>query len=262
MAKFLAFMSYRVFKVRRRLILKNLETAFGTEKSPEERDKIGELSTYNFILTALEFLAERNGRLGEKVEIVEGEEHLQDTVGKGEGVYILCIHMGSWEAMGGGLTRHGYRSHVIVKRVGSEKTDQFVKKLREKNGFFCIQRKNKGDAVKGILKTLKAGQVVGFVMDQARPGEPFLPFFDKPAKTNTSFAAIWRKIQAPIIPAYIIRTGVGEHKIYVRPPVKLTTTDDAEKDVLEHSRLFNKVVESIIRKCPEQYFWMHNRWKG
>lgn len=262
LARAITFVSWDLLKIRRKLILSNLATAFGSEKSEEERLKVAKLSVYHFVLTALEFLAERNGDLGKKVQIVSGEEHLQATMNDGQGIYILCIHMGSWEAMGGGLNRLGYPSHVIVKKVGSESTDRFVKKLRSKNGFQCIQRKSKGDAVKGIIRILKKGQIVGFVMDQARPGEPFLPFFDRPAKTNTSFAAILRKIKAPVVPAYIVRKGVFEHEIHVLPPVNLNFTDNAEQDILEHSGMFNSIVEGMIRACPEQYFWMHNRWKS
>lgn len=262
LARGITFISWDVLRIRRKLILSNLETAFGNEKSGHERLKVAKLSVYHFVLTALEFLAERDGNLGKKVNIVSGEEHLESTMKDGQGIYILCIHMGSWEAMGGGLNRLGYPSHVIVKKVGSESTDRFVKKLRHKNGFQCIQRKTKGDAVKGIIKTLRSGQIVGFVMDQARPGEPFLPFFNRPAKTNTSFAAILRKIKAPVVPAYIVRKSVHEHEIHVLPPINLTFTDDADRDILEHSGIFNSVVERMIRACPEQYFWMHNRWKS
>ncbi|MCB9229380.1 MAG: lysophospholipid acyltransferase family protein [Deltaproteobacteria bacterium] len=262
LAKGMTFLVWDILRIRRALILKNLDIAFHQEKTAEERLSIGRQSIFHFVMTILEFLSERNGQLGRHVSIAEGEKHLKAAMDEGRGAYILCIHMGNWEAMGSGLTKAGYPSHVIVKKVGSEAIDDFVRQRRHENGFFCIRRQKKGDAVKGIRQVLKNGGLVGFVMDQARPGEPALPFFGQPAKTNTSFAAILGKIPAPVIPAYIRRTGVHQHEIHIKEALKLSYSDSAHAtDIQQQSEYFNSVVESMIRECPEQYFWMHNRWK-
>ena len=262
LARLLTFLCWDLFRIRRKIILENLGTAFGTEKSRSQRLALGRLSVYHFALTILEFLSERGGKLGSQVSIVEGEEHLQRAISKGNGAYILCIHLGNWEAMGAGLAFLGYPSHTVVKKVGAESMDCFVRKRRSDNGFHCIERRTKGSAIKGIIRTLRKGQLVGFIMDQARPGSPLLPFFGRPAKTNTSFAAIHRSFPAPIIPIFIKRTSVHQHEIYVKKPLQLIRSEDSAKDILQHSCQFNLVIESMIRKCPEQYFWMHNRWKA
>ena len=256
----ITFLFFRIFGLRKKLILKNLDIAFGDSKTKAQKERIGFQSYYHFVLTSLEFLAERDGKLGEHVSI-DGEHYLAEAKKQGKGAYILCIHMGSWEAMGSALTRMGYPSNVIVKKVGSEKMDRFINDLRRKNGFYSIVRKKKGDAVKGIKQVLERNELVGFVMDQARPGEPMLPFFNKPAKTNTSFAAIHRRIPAPIIPVYITRIKAGHHRLKVLPPLSLDESSDSTADVNTKSLAFNRVVEDMIRACPEQYFWMHNRWK-
>ena len=256
----ITFLFFKVFGLRRKLILKNLDIVFGDHKTKAQKERIGFESYYHFVLTSVEFLAERNGKLGDQVSI-DGEHHLADAKKQGKGAYILCIHMGSWEAMGSALTRLGYPSNVIVKKVGSEKMDRFVNDLRRKNGFYSIVRKKKGDAVIGIKRALDRNELVGFVMDQARPGEPLLPFFNKPAKTNTSFAAIHRRIPAPIIPVYITRVRAGEHRLKVLPPLDIGESKDTNADVETKSLAFNRVVEDMIMACPEQYFWMHNRWK-
>lgn len=256
----ITFLFFKVFGLRRALILQNLDIVFGDQKTKAEKVQIGFESYYHFVLTSIEFLAERQGKLGDRVSI-EGEQYLAEAKKQGQGAYILCIHMGSWEAMGSALTRLGYPSNVIVKKVGSEKMDRFINDLRRKNGFYSIVRKKKGDAVKGIKQALERNELVGFVMDQARPGEPLLPFFKKPAKTNTSFAAIHRRIPAPIIPVYITRVRAGEHRLKVLPPLKLSDVEDPIVDVKSKSLAFNRVVEDMIMACPEQYFWMHNRWK-
>ncbi|MCX6128205.1 MAG: lysophospholipid acyltransferase family protein, partial [Proteobacteria bacterium] len=117
------------------------------------------------------------------------------------------------------------------------------------------------DGMKGIREVLDRGEIVGFVIDQARPGEPRLPFFGTPAQTNTSFAAIWHRRQAPIVPGYMHRTAFGEHVLEFEKPLHLDVSKDRANDILQHSELFNTVVERAVRKYPEHYFWLHNRWK-
>ena len=99
------------------------------------------------------------------------------------------------------------------------------------------------------------------MMDQSRPGEPELPFFGVPAKTNTSFAAIWNKRPAPVVPVAIKRTNVMEFEMTFLPEVELEPMEDKSQQILEHSKLFNKIVEKIILTCPEQYFWVHDRFR-
>src|SRR5690606_3301693 len=110
-------------------------------------------------------------------------------------------------------------------------------------------------------RTLRRNEIVGFVLDQSRPGEPRLKFFSHPAKTNTSLAQIWRKWPAPVVPAYIVRRSVGCHDGYFLPPLNLQKTTDPEDDIVINSTLFNRTLEKIISDHPDQYFWMHDRWK-
>lgn len=261
LAKALAFFAYKILRIRKKMILSNLQIAFGKDKSKKELDKIAYLSVYSFALTILEFFSLRGQSLSKGVKIVEGEKYLKEIRDKKQGAYILCAHMGNWEAMGAALSSLGYQGHVVVKKVGGKGVDKFVREQRNSSGFLFIKRKVKGDVSRAIQKILKNNEFVGFVMDQYRPGEPFLPFFNKPARTNTSLAAIWRKFRAPIIPIYIIRKSFGKHDIYIKPPLELDLTDDLKKDKINHTIKFNSIVEDIIRSCPEQYFWLHNRWK-
>lgn len=260
MAYFLAFMVFSVLRLRRGLILKNLDIVFGSARTLSQKKRIGLLSIYHFILTSLELLASQDGMLSKKCEFVD-MVHLKEALAKGKGVYLLCIHMGSWEAMGSALTKSIAPTHVVVKKVGGKALNQVVTELRIKNGFLPILRKKKGDAFKGIKKALLNNEVVGFAFDQARPGEPKLPFFGKLAKTNTSLAAIQMRFDAPIIPAYTFRVTPQKHKICFLPEVDLVEGDGMEDTILKRSAQFNKIVEAMILNEPSQYFWMHNRWK-
>jgi len=259
-AWYLAVFVFDVLRLRRRLILRNLTIAFGKTIPDNEKIRIGRESVYNFALTMVEFLRSGGSDIAGAINI-NGAEHIREALARNQGVYILCFHLGNWEAMGAACTRFVAPSHVLVKRVGSSGVNRFVSETRARNGFLAVRRQGKGDGYKAIVKALGRGEIIGFVMDQARPGNPRLPFFGRPAKTNTSFAAIWRRHPAPIVPAYIVRKSIGSHVIEFLPEVKLDMTPDEMQDVLRHSEQFNRVVEGAVRRKPEQYFWMHNRWK-
>jgi len=170
--------------------------------------------------------------------------------------------MASWDAQAAVMTRRLATTYVLSKVVGSEGTNRFISELRTKNGFVPIIKRKKGDGFNAIKEKLGNGEIIGFAIDQARPGEPRLDFFGTPAKTNTSLAAIWRKIPAPIIPAFAKRIAPGKHEVIVWPEVNLEVSENAKDDIIKHSLLFNQIVEKAIRTNPEQYFWMHNRWKN
>jgi len=256
----LTFLIFDVFRFRRKLVLANLERAFGSDKSEEERLKIGRESVYNFVMTVLEFLVSQHKDLTADITI-NGIEHATAALDKNKGGYIICGHLGSWEALGAKFTKAVAPAYVVVKKVGGPGVDRFVSERRADVAFLTIDRTKKGDAYRAMVEVLKRGHMIGFAYDQARPGEPKLPFFGVPAKTNTSLAAIWRRHQAPIISAYIVREAPGKHRMEILPEIELEVTDDVHADIINHSIIFNKVLEKMVRRAPEHYLWLHNRWK-
>ncbi len=260
LATVLAVLSFDVLRFRRRLILRNLEIAFGSEWSAQQRVAVGRASMRNFFLTVFEFLesVERD-LLAELTE--EGKEHAHQALEGGQGAYILCGHLGNWEAMGGAGSRFAAPSHALVKEVGKGGANRLVDELRRKAGFSPIYRKPKGSAMKAIYQALRRNELVAFILDQARPGAPRIPFFGTPAKTQTSLAAIWRKTPRPVIPVSIHRTAPRQHHVKGWPPLELTRTDNAEQDMITLTTTFNATLEKMIRTAPEQYFWLHDRWK-
>ena len=134
--------------------------------------------------------------------------------------------------------------------------------MRLQNGFPVIARKSAGDGYRAIRKGLKSGDIIGFMMDQSRPGEPRIPFFGRTAKTNTTLARIWDKSKnPPIVPCVMKRISACHHELHFFPEVDLPITGDKEKDIIKQTTIFNSTLERGIRMCPEQYMWMHNRWK-
>lgn len=247
-------------KFRRKLILSNLHIAFGKEKSATELVNIGRASVYHFLCSLFEILYSAKNSIREDIQIV-GKENLDCALAPRKGAYVICCHIGNWEAMGAAYTHSLTPAYVIVKKIGVASVNRFIEETRDRIGFRYVKREKKGDAFRQIGQILGRNEIVGFVMDQARPGEPRLPFFGTPAKTNTSFAAIWRRSPAPIVPSFIVRRSFNKHTLYIWPELAIANSEVEKADILRHSQQFNDTVEAMIRQCPEQYFWMHNRWK-
>lgn len=257
---FFSFMFWSVLGLRKTLVRRNIRRAFGSGISKERVDQIARASYKNFILTVLEFLRSREVNISENTDI-EGREYAEKALEGGRGVYVLCWHMGNWEAMASAITRQLARSTLVVKKVGSKQVDRFVTELRQHNDVSPIIRRKKGDGFRGIMEALDSNSFVGFPMDQARPGSPRLLFFGELAKTNTSFAGILEKRVAPVLPGFVRRIGVGQHLVTFGPEIKLAEGATAEERILKRSQQFNKIIEEYILKYPEHYFWLHDRWK-
>ncbi len=261
LAATLTFFVFDLLRFRRKLMLQNLDRAFRTTKSDREKLQIARAAVYNFVQTLLETLRSSTSPLAQNIEL-RGAEHMRAALAKGRGVYVLCFHMGNWEAMAAKVSKEFAPVYAVMKTIGSPGMNRFVEELRTYNGLHWIKRDKKGDGFRGIREVLAQGNIVGFIIDQARPGEPRLPFFGHPAKTNTSFAAIWRRMQAPIVPVHIHRVGFGEHVVTCEPELTMEhNKGQVSEDALRNSQQFNDVVERIVRQYPEHYFWFHNRWK-
>lgn len=250
-------LGFNLLGIRRRTVAQNLQIALPTT-SARERQRIGTLAFRSFVTTVLETMAAGGRDLASTVEL-HGGERLQAALAGGQGCLLLCIHIGNWEALAACVARQIAPTHVVVKKVGKGPLDTYARWLRQKMGYDAIQ--NDGNAYRQIARALKRNEVVGFVMDQYQPGAPLLLAFGVPTKTNTGLATIWRRSGVPVFPVLIRRIGVHKHSGEVWPELTLTKTDDPAQDVKAATQVFNETMEQMILTNPEQYFWLHDRWK-
>lgn len=241
-------------------MLRNLTIALGDETTPQQRVKIARESMRNFFLTILETLRAVDTDVLADIT-VEGQEHALPALEAGQGAYMLACHQGNWEVLAGAGRPYGAHTHGLVKEIGKGGVNQLVDELRRRNGWTPIYRKPATKAIREIRAALKQNGWVAFMMDQARPGAPKLPFLGQPAKTLTLLASIWRKHPAPVIPVTIRRISPTRHHIKAWPPLEFKRLDDPKQADIENTLLCNQMLEKMIRDCPEQYFWLHNRWK-
>lgn len=248
-------------KRERNKALKNLSTAFGDEKSPEEIYEICRNCFRNLVKGLMEFLQlpRLNSYNLNKLVKIEGQENLDNVLEKGKGGIILTAHIGNWELVGASLPLSGYKTSTIIRPVKLQLIDKWVNKRREKTGLKCIGR---GASIKSALQCLKRNELLGILADvDTKVDGVFVDFFGKPAWTPIGPVSIALKTGSDIVPAFIIRQKDDTHKLIIEKPIELKITDNTEDDIKYNTEVWTKIVESYIRKYPEQWIWTHNRWK-
>ncbi|KAB8033330.1 lysophospholipid acyltransferase family protein [Fluviispira multicolorata] len=261
LSKIIGFISYDILRIRRTVILKNLTIAFQNEKSENELNKIGRLSTIHFIRTVLELLAAN--KLFKKTKVIFKNKPLVDEAfKKNEGIYAMCIHIGNWEYLCHINSIYFAPVHVVVKPIGKGTLAKWIENMRASIGYRIIDRKGEKSSTTQIFNALEQKEVVGLIVDQKRPRGEILPFFGKDASTNNSLAKLWLKRNAPVIPVIIKRKAIDTQEIIYFPEFEMIENKEwtREQNITENTKRMNLMVEKMIKQNPEEYFWMHNRW--
>ena len=253
---------YFSLRKRRRIARRNLQIAFGGEKPPDELARICRESFRNVGKTAIEFLRFRKlsfDNIWDEVT-VEGEEHLTEALARGKGAIIFLPHMGNWELLApvyGALIPN--RAKAIAFRLKNRCLNDLVAAYREILSLRLIYRKH---AVRETLRALRDNQAVGFFADQNAGREGvFVDFFGKQASAVRGPVTFALKTGAPILLSMDIRQPDHRHRVLISPPINLEITGDVERDVQTNTTRILKHLEGHIRRHPDQWLWLHDRWK-
>jgi KDO2-lipid IV(A) lauroyltransferase len=196
----------------------------------------------------------------EKVVILDGHENFLEGHRRGKGVLYLTGHIGAWELSSFSHALYGYPLHYMARRIDNKRIDALV------NGYRCLSGDRpifKNESARVMLKVLKEAGTVGILADQnTMPEEAvFVNFFGKPASTTTGIARVALHTDAAVVPGYAVwDPAIRKYRLRFEPPVNLVRTGDSERDIVENTQKFTKVIEGIIRKYPEQWVWIHGRW--
>ena len=246
----------------RRIALRGLTLAF-PEKDPKERDEIARSAFRNLGRLAAEFfllpgLNEKN--LAQYISF-EGLENFYQAYEKGKGILFLTAHFGNWEWMAAlfALQTH-HPCHVVIRPLDSGFLDRVVEQLRTSTGNRTIPKQK---AMGQILRLLKAGEIIGILLDQNMAWQEgvFVDFFGEKACTNTGMALLALKTEAPVLPVFNIRQKDGRYRVVIEPEIPLVRTRDKDRDVTENTQRFTQIIERYIRNYPDHWLWLHQRWK-
>ena len=198
----------------------------------------------------------------EKVVILEGHENFLEGQRRGKGVLYLTGHIGAWELSSFAHALYGYPLHYMARPLDNQRLDALVNKYRSASGNEPIF---KNESARVMLKILKNSGTVGILADQNTMLEEgvFVDFFGKSACTTTGLARVALHTGAAVVPGYAYwDESIQKYRLRFEPPVELIRTGDPERDVFENTQRFTKVIEEIIRKHPDQWVWIHQRWKN
>jgi KDO2-lipid IV(A) lauroyltransferase len=247
---------------RQRLIAAySLRRAF-PEKSDDEILRIVRGVYRNMGIMAAEFfdvprLTKEN--IGKFVE-AEGLEHYRRALEKGRGVLFFTGHFGNWElsAAAGALLMKP--AVVIYRKLDSALLEHLVLRVRSAAGNILLSKEH---AMRALILSLKRNEIVGILIDQnvAWYEGVFVDFFGRPACTTNGLALLALHTGAPVLPGYMVRLPDGRYRLVIGPEVEVTRTGDRAADVLANTQRFTKVIEEAIRQYPDQWFWVHQRWK-
>lgn len=196
-----------------------------------------------------------------EVAIYEGFEALEEARRQGKGVLFLTGHLGAWEVGSFAHSLYGHPIKIVVRDLDNPLVDALVKRYRTRHGNETIDNR---EFLRGLLGAMREGETVGILMDtnMTPPQGVFVDFFGMPAATASGMARVALKTGAAVVPAYTRWDGeLQRYRIVFEPALTLARTADPEADTVANTALFTKTLEKIIRKHPDQWLWVHRRWK-
>ncbi len=258
---------YHLLPIRRRIVLTNLRRVFGGYLPEAEIRSLAQAHYVHLVRLVGEFLTfpwlspNQQGARGR----VENIEAILRAHAQGKGVLALTGHFGNWEvATAAGMVNYPQyrgRVHFVRRPLHPAWLDALVTRRFRRAGFGILPKKRSLDA---ILDRLAAGDVVVFVFDQHAGGSDGIPveFFGHPAGTFRSLAIIALATGAPVVPATSWREPDGRHVLRFEEPLPSIECEDVDEAIRRNTRTYNAALERLVLRHPEQWFWVHRRWKG
>jgi len=245
----------------RRRTIEHLSMVYGNEKSPAEIRRLARRVFIHFASAAADLL-----RLPllirqdlNRLVSASGTEHLDRAFATGKGVLMITCHFGNWEILGAWLARNGYRMSVVGTSLFDPRLDRILVETRNRAGYTNITR---GKGTREIIRTLKKGEAVGMLIDQDTKADGvFVDFFGHPTYTPAGPAVLARRLNLPIIPIFVYLKDDFTYQVECMEPLKLAKTDNEADDIRVNTQKCSDAYEAMIRRFPEQWVWMHKRWK-
>jgi KDO2-lipid IV(A) lauroyltransferase len=246
----------------RQVGMRNLALAL-PNKTRRERARIlrGEFTSLGRQLAELCLFPKYTRENVGKVVIYDGFENFQAALDRGKGVLFLTAHLGAWELSAFAHSLNGHPLHVVMRPMDNLLLDQLIRRYRMMHGNTTV---DKDEFVRGLLAAMRAGETVGILMDtnMTPPQGVFVDFFGIPACTASGMARIALRTDAAVVPGFTIWDPVlRKYRLHFDPAVKLIRTGDDEADIVANTAEFTRIIEEYVRKYPDQWLWVHRRWK-
>ncbi len=259
MGRFLGGVFHDLVGIRKQVAREQLKQAF-----PDKDDK-WILKTIRNVYRNMGIVAVETARLpvmkGDELRkwvVFNGKEHIPRLLERGNGVLVASAHIGGWEYNGAWTANEGWPVTYVVAEQANELIEELIDDARKSVGIEIIKR---SDAARGLIKALKNNRILAMMIDQdARSHGDFVPFFGRLASTFRGVALMALKMNSNV--AVITAQRKDDGKIYCElRPVEFEPSGERDKDVYDLTKRLTEMIEEDIRKTPDQWLWLHKRWK-
>lgn len=255
--------AWKLITKDQRLIFRHLSLCYNGTLTDWEKINIGQrlfINSGRNISDLLRF--ERHyGREIEPAIEVEGLEHFDRAYQRGNGVIGITGHLGNFELLAVYLAKCGYRIGVVSRPLADNKLNEMLITNRQKMGivnFYASERPT------GVFRWLKSGGAVGVLIDtdSSRVNGDFFPFYNRMSKLPVGQTVIALKLGAALVPMACVRVGNRHYKVIIRPEIPINNSVDVKSEIYRVTKSCNLELENMIKDYPDQWIWMHNRWKS
>ena len=258
----LGTLTYSVVGKRKQVAIDNLTRSLGGELDQTEIRRIAR-ELYQNLGRGLAEFARFPVLAGERIQdvvTIEGREHLDRALARGKGVIAIAGHLGNWELLGAAVAAAGYPVNFLVGEQKNLLVDRKMNDYRRLMGIGIIPMT---PTLKGVVRALRANEIVAMLSDQdAGSAGLFVDFFGRKASTPTGAAMLALKLDAALLPSFIVRQGGARHTAIIEEPMLVPSSGDQHEKASLLMQAFTSRLESYIRRYPAQWFWVHRRWKS
>ena len=246
----------------RRVGLRNLALAY-PQMPARERGRIvrGEFISLGRQLAEVCLFPRYTRENVSRIVVYEGFENFERAYARGKGVLFLTGHIGAWELSAFAHSLQGHPLSIVMRSLDNPYVDGLLQRYRTMHGNRTV---DKDDFVRGLLSAMRAGETVGILMDtnMTPPQGVFVDFFGIPACTASGLARIALRTDAAVVPGFTVWDAkLRKYILRFDPAVELIRTGDNEADIVANTAKFSHVIEDVIRRYPDQWLWVHRRWK-
>lgn len=258
----LGLLVYLLYGRLRRVGMRNLTLAF-PEMEQRERRRIlrGTYISLGRQLAEVCLFPRYTRENVNQIVVYEGFENFERAFAKGKGVLFLTAHLGAWELSAFAHSLQGHPLAIVMRSLDNPQVDHLIQSYRTMHGNRTM---DKDDFVRGLLAAMRNGETVGILMDtnMTPPQGVFVDFFGIPACTASGLARIALRTNAAVVPGFTVWDAkLRKYILRFDPAVELVHTGDDQADIVANTSKFTKVIEDYIRRYPDQWLWVHRRWK-
>ncbi len=246
----------------RKLVVKHLTLVYSNEKTAKQIDYLSKRVFTMLGKNAGDILRARSVKTLadlDKFLVVHGMENFENSSKKGKGVIFLTSHLGAFDLQITVMALHGLKPNIIGTPLKDPRLNDLLFDYRNAYGAVAVER---GKETFRLIKALKSAGSVAILIDQdTKVKSRFVNFFDRPAATPVGASILAMKTGAAIVPTYIFLGEDGMQHMHILPEIAWTETGNEEDNLTLNTQHYTNFIEDVVRQHPEQWVWMHERWK-